>query len=310
LKFKILYNLLEMNTKRVSIQHLNQMKPQNFIKLMDYFKKDLKGIISNTTIDVKEKVDGSVWSWGLDDNNNFFTATAHMGKFYNPGDFTNYVSKKYPDMKMDMIQGFDQAFSDLKNNKKLQKTLLKYNNGGMKILSELLYNPFGKVENGKIRFVGIEYDQKKLGKDGSIVIYNITNSVGEKYPNKKEITKDIIKCSNDDWKFFDDSIKMNEVDINIDITNLEQLLKNYKEVDKLLVSRKKADRETKYLLKGLIGKIQDEVSQKILKAVQGGKLGDQFEGIVMNLNNGMDMLKVVTPDFAKGKKKFDAENKK
>ena len=286
------------------------MKPQNFIKLMNYFKDDLKGIISNTSVDIKEKVDGSVFSFGLDENVKFFAATAHMGPFLNDGDFTNYIANKYPDAKFDMVKGFDDVLGTLKKNKKLQTILKKYDKGGIKILSELLYNPFGKVEDNKIRFVGISYDKKKLGEDVTIVIYNITDSNGQEYPNRKQITKDICKCSDKDWKFFDDSIKINEVDINIEINSLDKLLKNYKEVDKLLVSRKKVDRETKLMLKGLIGKIQEEVSQKILKAIQGGKLGSDFEGVVMNLNNGMDMLKIITPEFKSGKQKWDIENKK
>jgi len=101
--------------------------------------------------------------------------------------------------------------------------------------------------------------------------------------------------------FTDPNTSVNKVDLNVEIEDVLKFVKKYPTLDKLVVSRKHADREIKNLIKDTLTSYQDKMAAKLLKAVGSAKFGDQFEGVVFSLLNGK-LFKVIHKDFKNAKK--------
>jgi len=66
-------------TKRVGIQHLNKLKPMDFINLVKMFKEEMGGKISDKNASISLKVDGFGCRFGLDPKDNFFLESSNSG---------------------------------------------------------------------------------------------------------------------------------------------------------------------------------------------------------------------------------------
>jgi len=301
-KFKEFLQEVEV-AHRVGIKHLKDLRPIDFIGLLNYFKKELKGILStNDKVSIEEKIDGSRLIFGFDERGDFFIKSSYSPPIKQPGDYTKYViSRGYSENEIS--KAFENVFKLLKNYKPLQNLLEKYHkpNIPLVILCELLYNPLGKEINpGKIRFVNIDYDKTKLGKTATLILINVDGIEKEKLD---EFKKEFETLSNTEIKFFSDTKIKTTIDLSYEIENFfKEITKNksYEEALRILQSRKKADKEEKELLKALIEKYKEKIANKIIKAIKQGKLGDEFEGIVLKLYDGRT-IKVINPIFTKRK---------
>ncbi len=296
--FREIYTEIK-STKRVGIQHLNQLKPMDFIKLVNMFKDEMKGKISNKNASVTLKVDGFGCRFGLDAKDNFFLESSNSGPQFQDGAFSQYTIGRKG--KVDKISiAYDELFTSLKTNKKLQK-ILKDNNtaAGIKIISECLYNPIGKKDKGRIKFVGINYDLKKLGNIATLVLIKAQDGKGNPLDNK--ILENIKSISTKDYLFTDPSTSIDKVDLNVEINDVLKFVKKYPDLEKKVISRKHADREIKKLIKDTLLSYQEKMSNKLLLAVKDGKFSDQFEGIVISLLNGIT-FKAIHRDFKNAEK--------
>ena len=297
-----------IQTKRVGIQHLYDIKPLDFIKLAELIQTKYSGMIDKSSVSVSEKIDGSSLKFGRS-NGKFFAESAYVGPIFKPGGFLEYAMNKYPDNteeKKKYPKGFDDILNIMKKHKPLQKVLAPYKD--IKIQCELLYNPFGTVSDKKIRFVGISYDTSKLGEIATFIVLNIFDENGQPHENAKEIINALKSVSNKELKFEDTSITYNAVNISAEVKKFQDIIKNYSNIEYFLKSRKHADRDTKNAIKEIVLTYQMSISEKLLKGIKSGKLGPEVEGLVFKLASG-ESFKVVSSAFAKGKKLFDKGNK-
>lgn len=297
-KFSTLHEAIK-KTKRVGIEHLNSLKPMDFIKLVKMFKDDMGGKISDKNASISLKVDGFGCRFGLDKDNNFFLESSNSGPQFKPKAFTQYTIGRKG--KADKISiAYDELFSSLKKNKKLINILKKNNTEtGIKVIAECLYNPIGKKDKGKIKFVAIEYDLKKLGDTATLVLIKAIDGDGNEL--ESNILKDIKSLSNKEYLFTDPNTSVNKVDLNVEIDDVLKFVNKYPDIEKQVISRKHADREVKNLIKDTLTSYQDKMSAKLLKAVGSAKFGDQFEGVVFKLLSGK-LFKVIHKDFKKATK--------
>jgi len=293
-KFSKLHEAIT-KTKRVGIQHLNKMKPMDFLNLVKVLKDELGGKISDSNASVTLKVDGFGCRFGLDADNGFFLESSNSGPQYKPKSFSQYTINRKG--KADKISiAYDELFDSLSKNKKLISVLKKNNtDSGIKIVSECLYAPIGKKDKGTIKFVAINYDSAKLGKIATLVLIKAQDGHGTEL--KGSVIKDIKGLSTNDYLFTDPSTSIDSVDLNVQIQDVLKFVSKYPDFEQKILSRKHADRELKTLLQDTIAGYQEKMSKKILKAIVSAKFGSEFEGIVIKLSNGT-VFKTIHSDFS------------
>jgi hypothetical protein len=287
-------------TKRVGIQHLNKIPPMEFLELLNYFKNDLKGIIKKEHITASEKIDGFGLRMGHDAEGKFFIESSHSGPVYDVGAFSKYTKLKKGNVD-DVSKAYDIILKAFKKNKQLNKILEQYNDGGIKVIGEMMYTPLGIVNKDKIRFIAIDYDKSKLGEVGTFVLFKVVDKDGNQLPDSAKIIKEIQGVSSKEYKFTGlPSIDIKNVNIKYEIDNFMKVFSKFKNVETILKSRKPADREAKNTIKQLVEKLQNEIGAKIIKGIKGGAFGPEIEGIVAELANGKS-FKIISKTFTKRK---------
>lgn len=284
-------------TKRVGIDHLNKIKPLDFIKLVKYIKDEMNGKINDTVASTTIKVDGFGLRFGLSAEGDFFIESSNSGPQFKAGAFSEYTKNKKGEVDQISI-AYDAVYDSLSKNKKLQAILKKNNTeSGIKIIAECLYSPIGKKDNGKIKFVAINYDEAKLGKIATFVLIKAINGNGDPIKN---VLPEIKKLSTPDYLFSDVKVKTEGVDLNIDINNILKFIEKYPDWEKIVLSRKHADRAMKAMIKDALVDYQNKMGKKIIGMIKDAKFGEEFEGIVVQLANGKS-FKVIHHDFSSRK---------
>lgn len=295
-------------TARAGIEHLHKIKYLDFLKLCEYIVSNYKGVIGKANASVTEKVDGMSLRFGLDKTGKVFVESSYSGPISDLGQYTEYVKSRGYDPSP-VSEAFENLLKHFKSNSKLTSLLKKYNENGVKIISEVFYNPLGtKDAQGKIRFVRIDYDQKKLANIGTFVLFAVLDSEGNAHEKSDEIISELKKLSDKDFKFSDPSIKFNDININYELESLLKAVKKVENFETVIMSRKKVDKHNKDLLRALIDEFREKLSEKILKSLDSGKFGPDVEGLVVKLSNGVS-FKVVTKQFSDNKHKFKDHTK-
>ena len=161
-----------------------------------------------------------------------------------------------------------------------------------------MYPPLGIDLIDKMRFIRIDYEKKKLGSEYTFVPFYVMDNENNVHPKEKEIFKALYKISNSKRKYVNTVVlKDREIDIKTDLNIVNNdLVKKYKNLNDVLVSRKHIDRELKEKIKNEILLLQRKLAQKILSYVDGGLLGKDFEGIVIKLSDG-SLIKIISDKF-------------
>ena len=298
--------LLELaNSPRRSIQHLYQLSPIKFFDLMLIMKDEFKGVLSKENAKITEKIDGTGIRFGLTENNEFFIETSTSGIITKSGQYTEFIKAK--GYKPNQItQAIENIFKLLKNYQPLQKFLLKWVKPhiGIKIFAEILYSELGQDLGDKMQFVGIQYDKKYLGKLATIAYIKAIYGDNTNIPNENDLKHDFEKLTTPEIKFITTDIPIDKLDLTVEINNWFKLLNNYGDVQtiqRILKSRKKADKPLKQAIIDLLTQfkqqLQDKIAQQVMKQP---KLGEQMEGVVVQLANGIS-FKIVNDYFKKQK---------
>ena len=284
--------------KKQFIQHLDKMPPLKFLELAKRLDKEMGGVLSNDNAEIREKMDGSSLRFGLDERGRFFAQTSTSPSFFKVGDFRDRFSKHGEEAAL-MGDKWDQILKMLKSDKKIQTLLKKYQtSNGIRVIGEILYPPLGIDLIDKMKFVRIKYEKKKLGSDFTFIPFYIMDGEGKIHPKEKEIFKEFYKISTAKRKYVDTVIlKDRQIDISTDLNTVNNdLVKKYKNLNDVLISRKKIDQELKTKIKDEILILQRKLATKILSYVDGGLLGKDFEGIVIELSDG-SIIKIVSDKF-------------
>lgn len=286
-------------TNRVSIQHIETLPPKKFIQLVNYLYDKYKGVLDRQEIHITEKIDGSSIRFGVNKEGKPFIESSYSGPIFNDGGYTEYVkSRGYEPNKIS--KGFDNILKSIKTDKKLLSVLKKYSKpNGVKIIGELLYMPFGvQTDEDKVKFVKISYDKKHLGSEWTIIPFSVVDDDGNAHEQADKVLNDLYRISSDKRKYVPPKINIDtDIDISAELSDIKSnIIDKYENIESLIVSRKKADKELKEKLKAELAEWQKQLSKKIIKYVEQGLFGKDFEGVVIKLSDGT-MLKVVTDTF-------------
>ncbi len=286
----------QTKTKKVYIDHLDKMKPLRFLEFAKKLDKEFGGILSRETISITEKIDGSALRIGQDKNGKPFIESSTSDSIFNVGDFfARDISKGHSG---EIGKKFDNILKIFKDDKQVQAVLKKYNTNGIKVIGEILYIPMGIEEVDKITFIRIAYDKSKLGTLLTFIPFEVADGDGNQHPEQVAILRDLIAISNSTRKIMKPSIKIDrDIDISMELKSFnDTLTKKYSDIETLLASRKKIDKDLKAVVIKEIEAFQKQIASKILSYIKAGSLGPDYEGIVINMNDGT-ALKIVTDKF-------------
>jgi len=297
--------LLEVsNTPRQGLQQISKLSIPKFVELLKTIQTEYKGILSSDKLEIREKIDGSNFKFGLDENNEFFIETAYSG-IVKAGEYIKVIKqKKGIDEVPDFVKHFNDLSLYLKNNKKLFNLLKKQkednNLSFIKYIGEILYNPLGKEIENRIKFVAVEYDKSKLGNIATFVPIDV---IGDKPIDKNKLIKELIKISDKNLKIISNLRTDLTIDLSTDIkTFFKELEKKAKNWEEIIKSRKKKDVELRKILREFIIQFQEKIEERIHELVKKGILGDNFEGLVLNIKG--NLYKTQTKHFIENKKKW------
>ena len=285
-----------VKTQKVFINHLDKMKPLKFLEFAKKLDKELSGVLSKETISITEKIDGSALRIGQDKNGKSFIESSTSESMFSVGDFyARDISKGYSG---DIGKKFDSILGIFKNDRQVQEILTKYNENGIKVIGEILYNPMGIDEIDKIKFIRISYDKKKLGSLLTFIPFEVIDGSGNLHKDANKILNDLYSISSNTRKIIKPTIKIDrDIDISLELKSFSnEITKKYSNLEELLSSRKKVDKELKDIISNEIKKYQTQIASKILSYVKSGSLGADYEGIVIKMNDGT-LLKIVTNKF-------------
>lgn len=282
------------STKRKPIAHLydekNPMKPLDFLSFCQSLKSN--PILTNKNSRFSEKIDGFGFRFGLDSLGNFFVESSNSGPIFSSGCFRNYTKEKTGSSN-EISEAYEQLFEHLNQNKKLKFFLVNNNQNGIKVICECLFTSLGKKNNGKRKFVSIEYDEDKLGRIATFSIIKIIDG----NENELSCVNDLLSLSNENFKFISSYHSDFVLDFSkevlgaLDIPNADMILKNIKkDTDSV---NKKNDVKKKLL------EIQKRMKENVLGKYKSGLLGMSFEGFVLEYQNFV--VKFVTDAFRNGK---------
>lgn len=300
-----------VSSPRQGILHLYNSHTNNIVSVIDFlnimkFIKTNGGKVSSSNINVSEKYDGFSLKFGVDGDNEFFLESSHSGPIYNPQDFT----------KGEYAYIFKSIFKKLKAFTELQNYLKSINtSNGIKVYTEAFYLPEAEVKDDKVKFVTIWYDKNSFGNILTLVILNVTDGMeGEISSTKVELIRNGLKnLSNQDITFEENTIEdLSEIDLTSEINELEDIVNeiqdDYNEEINTLIQTTSRDKESinkRRRIRQKILRIQKVVSDKLIRMVSKGKFGNNFEGLVFNIN-GIE-FKVTTNVYKDGKN--EKENK-
>lgn len=292
-----------VKTKRVGIEHMERLRPLDFIRIMKIFEDDFKGVLSTDKIQIREKMDGAGIRFGVSENGQFFLESSHSGPKFKIGSFSEFTRQKSGEADS-ISQGYDEVLERLRKWGALVNLLRQNLPHGGKIVGEMLYNPFGRVQGAGIKFIAINYDRSKLASWATFVLFDVLDSNGNSMPNKDKIINEIKNLSNKEIKFDDNKVGFKNFDMTIEIANFNKILNKFKDVERILSSRNKAERDEKLVLQTAIAGFQKRLAKKIITAVGSSKFGinkSEFEGIVLDSVKGK-LIKITSAKFKSFKK--------
>lgn len=316
-------------TKRKGIQHIYggdqgqySMKPNDFLEIIRFIKNSNEGKLNAANSRLSEKADGFSLKFGLDANDKFFIESSHSGPIFDEGKFRQFTIGKRGQTDP-VTEGYEDILKELKNYDKLQKYLKSINTpSGIKIQTEAFYLPIGKgseEDNSLVKFVATWYKKEKLGEWATFVVINATDGKGRPLEQEKvqKIKEDLKNLSTNGIRFdYGDILDFNEVDLTPEIQRVEKFINNIEKeygqkIDEIIMnpSRKKPAMEQKRRIKQELLQIQKDFSKKLGSLIKSGKFGDEYEGLVYELANGI-MFKVVSDRFKEAKKAYNQEYKK
>jgi hypothetical protein len=272
---------------RKGMPHLRDLKPIDLLDLIDEIH-DGNGSFKLQNIPLNVKVDGFGGRFGKNNEGKPFMGTSRTEPRYEPG-FMAYHQKKGtqdPDI-LGRAKLFDDLFGEMMNAIKLVDSKL-----GSKFLvnkqvtCEVLFLPFAtETPEGKLKFVGIQYDKLPDGVQLALVPFAVVDAdSGNDIPNSSEVIKKLTGLGRQgSVMFIDNSLTQNDA---LDVTAIVPPLENIEQIKSLLSSGKLAQkREAKELLAPVALALEKAIINDP-NIVGKDMLGKDYEGIVLNTRLG------------------------
>lgn len=186
-----------LDTPRKAMTKIHQLAGTALRKFISDFKESLDS--ASFMVKTTPKVDGNAFRIAWIDGNVFIenSYSGMMGK-------EELQTQKIPDYQQKVFDCLDAQ-----NKKPLFDFIKKFGLRGIKITGELLPNGADLTDDGKITYIGTTYDATKLGKYGSLVIFDVK---GATMNELSDLTSDVsskIKTflasefSDSDFSYFD-----------------------------------------------------------------------------------------------------------
>lgn len=288
-----------------------QIKPQDFLEVIDWLKKQNGKLDDRINVSYSEKCDGLPCRFGLDDDGQFFLEQGKSGPIFDADEFTNR-DKDRVGFATRMGAAWKNVFKKLNSNSTVMNILKKHNTStGIKIICEVFINAVANKgdTDDLVRYIGTQYYKSKMGSFCSFVIIGAIDGEGNDIKEFDQIRKELLKASSETVMFDDTnySNKFGEIDFNDEIAELEAVINDLEteygnDIKSILAdtSRKKDDLAKKKKIKETIQEYQGKFDRKIQSLFDktDGKWGPEREGIVLKLANDV-MLKITSDTFKK-----------
>jgi hypothetical protein len=279
---------------RKGMPHLRDLKPADFLDLIDELKT-AGGKFKLQNIPLNVKIDGLGARFGKNAQGKPFMGTSRTEPRYT-ANFLDYHKEKGttdPEM-LNRAANYDKLFNEMMVaieviDLKLGANFLI----NKQVTCEVLYLPFAsETPEGKLKFVGIEYDQLPQGVDLVIVPYRITDSTtGQDIPNTDAALQKIANLGQQGNTMFMSNRLVQKG--ALDVTEIINLVDNLDELKQIVsATAGKRDRASLALRREVETKLKS-VQIALEKAIDEDpkilgktKLGQDYEGIVINSRLG------------------------
>ena len=277
---------------RKGMPHLRDLKPADFLDLVDELRSE-GGRFKLQNIPLNVKIDGFGGRFGKDAQGRPFMGTSRTEPKYKAGFLDYHKEKGTTDPEiLGRAANFDKLFEEMMDaikvvDSKLGPDFLT----NKQVTCEVLFLPFAtQTEEGKLKFVGIEYDQLPQGVNLVLVPYRIVEaSTGEDLPD--EATQQLANLGQHGSVMFM-SNRLVQKD-GLDVTEIINPLENLDELKRIVSDTAgKRDRASLELRREVEAKLKP-VQIALEKAIDEdpnivGKdnLGQDYEGIVINSRLG------------------------
>jgi hypothetical protein len=218
--------------------HLHDLKPIDFLDLLDEIH-DGNGRFKLENIPLNVKVDGFGGRFGKDAKGRPFMGTSRTEPRYQAG-FVKYHQEKGttdPEI-LGRAQLFDQLFDEMMNAVKLVDSKLGPDFLiNKQVTCEVLYLPFAtETPEGKLKFVGIQYDKLPEGVQLALVPFRVVDAdTGNDLSNSNEFIKELLSVGRaGSVMFIDNSLTQKE---GLDVTALVPPLENLEQFKSMLADR-------------------------------------------------------------------------
>lgn len=306
MKFKTLKSFLneEINpTFRVGIFEIRKLSEIEFLRLIKVIVEKYNNILPQTSVIIKEKIDGVSLRFGLDENNRLFLETSYSKPIFDLESYKNFLSKKIEKPEENIIYNL---VKDIKNefekNNNLLSILKKYNKNGIKIICECLYNKMAKeVDENKLRFITVSYNKDKLGRFATFILFDVIDNEGKSYLNSEEIIEELERISNNDLKFIRlKKINNSDLDLTILFSRWKNLISDIDFIIEILKKKNKNEVNIRRVLKEIINDFREKFCKFLIDKIEHkGILGDEYEGLVFDFLELGKKYKLWTDQFIK-----------
>jgi hypothetical protein len=279
---------------RKGMPHLRDLKPADFLDLLDEIR-DSNGNFTLQNIPLNVKVDGFGGRFGKNADGQPFMGTSRTEPRYKAGFLKYHQEKGTTDPEiLNRAGNFDKLFNEMISavgaiDAALGPEFLI----DRQVTCEVLFLPFAtETDEGKLKFVGIEYDKLPEGVDLVLVPYRIVKaSTGEDIPEGDKVVQQIAELGKHDNVMFMSNRLVQKEGLNV--TEIINPLDNLDELKRIVSDTSgKRDRTSVDLRRQVEAKLKP-IQIALEKAIDNdpniiGKdmLGQDYEGIVINSRLG------------------------
>ena len=279
---------------RKGMPHLRDLKPADFLDLVDELQSE-GGRFKLQNIPLNVKIDGFGGRFGKNSEGKPFMGTSRTEPRYQAG-FVDYHKQKGttdPEI-LGRAENFDKLFYETMDAIKLVDSKLGPDFlVDKQVTCEVLFLPFAtKTDEGKLKFVGIEYDNLPQGVDLVMVPFRIVQaSTGEEIPDQDKVIQQLADLGQSgNVMFMSNRLTQKE---GLDVTEIINPLENLDALKQIVSDTAgKRDRASLQLRREVEEKLKP-VQIALEKAIDEdpnivGKnnLGQDYEGIVINSRLG------------------------
>jgi hypothetical protein len=271
---------------RQGIKHLYNRLPDGRVSSAEMKNADFleiaKAIADNggklDGVPISLKIDGAGIRFGKDQNGRpFFMTSKVTTPLYQDdvGYFTSFGQERGQDAEqLARTKNYDDALALITGSKFIQSLP-----ADTIVQAEMMYNPMAQKTDQGLKFVNIPYDPKKLGKQMTLVPFVFKQySTGDERPDADKIKKRLLAASDNNIKIVSNNLEQKGI-------NVSKIINPILNLDPKDKANTPAFDQAKQALSSAI----------IDNPKLAGKdvLGDNMEGVVVNMPNGQ-MFKVTS----------------